>query len=90
MTESMKINAENQFNQLVENIFNDKKEGEFITLSFSGEKSHFLRFSQSKIRQNGMVHDADISISLIYDQRKCSVDVPITGNMEIDLIKSKN
>ena len=48
----LKINAENQFNQLIENIFNDKKEGEFITLSFSGEKSHFLRFSQSRIRQN--------------------------------------
>ena len=53
MVDSIKINAENQFNQLVENIFNDKKEGEFITLSFGGEKSHFLRFSQSKIRQNG-------------------------------------
>ena len=68
MVNAIKVNAENQFNQLVENIFNDKKEGEFITLSFSGEKSHFLRFSQSKIRQNGIVHDADLSISLIYNK----------------------
>ena len=36
----------------------------FITISFGGENSHFLRFSQSKIRQNGRVHDASLNISL--------------------------
>jgi len=82
----MKVNAKEQFNQLVDNIFNDKKDGEFITLSFSGEKSHFLRFSQSKIRQNGMVYDCDLSISLIYNHRKCSGSIPITGNIDYDLI----
>ena len=90
MVNAIKINAKNQFNQLVENLFNDKKENEFITLSFSGEKSHFLRFSQSKIRQNGMVHDADLNISLIDNKRKCSGGVPITGNMNNDLVKVKN
>ena len=90
MINSIKINAENQFNQLVENIFNDKKDKEFITLSFSGERSHFLRFSQSKIRQNGMVHDADLNISLIYNQRKCSGNIPVIGNIDNDIIRAKN
>ena len=63
----IRINAKTQFNQLAENIFNNKKENEFINISFGGENSHFLRFSQSKIRQNGRVHDASLNISLIYD-----------------------
>ena len=86
MSGNIKINAEEQFNQLAEAIFNNKKQDEFITISFGGEKSHFLRFSQSKIRQNGMVHDADLSIELIYDQRKCSGHIPISGNLADDLI----
>ena len=72
MSNNLKINAQEQFNQLAESIFNDKKQDEFITISFGGERSHFLRFSQSKIRQNGMVHDASLNISLIYNNRKCS------------------
>jgi len=86
----IKINAENQFNQLTENIFNDKRGDEFITLSFGGENSHFLRFSQSKIRQNGRVHDASLSISLIYDNRKCSGNIPITGDLDNDILAAKN
>ena len=83
------INAENQFNELINNIFNDKKEGEFITISFGGENSHFLRFSQSKIRQNGRVHDASLNISLIFDNRKCSGNIPITGDSNLDIIAAK-
>ena len=86
MSINIKVNAEEQFNQLAESIFNDKKQDEFITISFGGEKSHFLRFSQSKIRQNGMVHDASLNISLIYDNRKCSGNIPVTGDLNNDII----
>ena len=86
----IKIDAENQFNELTENIFNDKRENEFITLSFGGENSHFLRFSQSKIRQNGRVHDASLNISLIYDNRKCSGNIPIKGDLNNDILAAKN
>ena len=89
MSDSIKINAQEQFNQLAESIFNDKKQNEFITISFGGERSHFLRFSQSKIRQNGMVHDASLNISLIYDNRKCSGNIPITGDLNNDIVVAK-
>jgi len=89
MSDSIKINAQEQFNQLAESIFNDKKQNEFITISFGGERSHFLRFSQSKIRQNGMVHDASLNISLIYDNRKCSGNIPVTGDFNNDIIAAK-
>ena len=52
MSNNLKINAQEQFNQLAESIFNDKKQDEFITISFGGERSHFLRFSQSKIQRH--------------------------------------
>jgi len=90
MSGNIKINAEEQFNKLAEAIFNDKKQDEFITISFGGERSHFLRFSQSKIRQNGMVHDASLNISLIYDSRKCSGNIPITGDLNNDITMAKD
>ena len=90
MSVSIKINAQDQFNQLTESIFNDKNQGEFITISFGGERSHFLRFSQSKIRLNGMVHDASLSISLIYENRKCSGNIPITGDSNNDIMIARD
>ena len=39
MSINIKVNAEEQFNQLAESIFNDKKQDEFITISFGGENS---------------------------------------------------
>tara|TARA_Y100000994_G_scaffold107990_1_gene88912 strand:+ start:1439 stop:2785 length:1347 start_codon:yes stop_codon:yes gene_type:complete len=89
MSNNLKINAQEQFNQLAESIFNDKKQDEFITISFGGERSHFLRFSQSKIRQNGMVHDASLNISLIYNNRKCSGNIPIKGDLDNDIINAR-
>ena len=90
MSNNLKINAQEQFNKLAESIFNDKKQDEFITISFGGERSHFLRFSQAKIRQNGMVHDASLNISLIYNNRKCSGNIPIKGDLDSDIVNAKN
>ena len=54
-------------------------------LNFWGENSHFTRFNQSKVRQNGFVSDATLSITLIANQRTCSTSFSLTKNPSNDL-----
>ena len=60
MSDNPKINAQEQFNQLAESIFNEKKQDEFITISFGGEQSHFLRFKS-----------LDLGSSIIFQLSQC-------------------
>ena len=50
-----------------------------------GENSHFTRFNQSKVRQNGFVSDATLSITLICNQKTCSTSFSLTKNLSNDL-----
>ena len=61
------------FKNLSNNILSNLKSGEDLMINFWGENSHFSRFNQSKIRQNGFVSDMTLSINLIISQRTCSV-----------------
>ena len=72
------------FNQLVEKLLNNLQNGEQLKLSINGENSQFVRFSQSKVRQSGLVDDASLSISLINNGRTCTCSFTLTGNMDID------
>ncbi|SVC67656.1 uncharacterized protein METZ01_LOCUS320510, partial [marine metagenome] len=55
-----------------------------LKLSINGENSQFVRFSQSKVRQSGLVDDASLSISLINNGRTCTSSFTLTGNINID------
>ena len=56
---------ENFFKELSQNILSKIDSSEDLMLNFWGEDSHFTRFNQSKVRQNGFVSDATLSITLI-------------------------
>ena len=58
---------ENRFNIISDRIFIQLNEGEYLTLSFSSENTQFIRFSQSKIRQTGLVDDATLELDLIFE-----------------------
>ena len=75
---------EQLFNQLSEKLINSLKADEHMKVSFDGENSQFVRFSQSKVRQSGLVDDASLSISLIKDRRTCNGSFTLTGNTETD------
>ena len=63
---------EQLFNQLSETLLNNLNAGEHLKVAIGGENSQFVRFSQSKVRQSGLVDDARLSIVLIKDERSCS------------------
>ncbi len=74
----------NQFNQLSENLLNSLHQGEHLKIGVSGESSQFIRFSQSKVRQSGLVEDAAINITLIKDDQTCSGSFTLTGDIAND------
>ena len=75
---------EQLFNQLSEILLKSLDADEHMKVSIDGENSQFVRFSQSKVRQAGLVDDASLSISLIKDGRTCSGSFTFTGNTKTD------
>jgi len=75
---------EKLFNQLSETLLNNLNTGEHLKITIGGENSQFVRFSQSKVRQSGLVDDASLSIVLIKDERTCSGSFTLTGNISTD------
>ncbi len=75
---------EQLFNQLSETLLNNLQNGEDLKLTIGGENSQFVRFSQSKVRQSGLVDDASLSIVLINNERTCSGSFTLTGNITED------
>ena len=75
---------EKLFNQLSETLLNNLNTGEHLKITIGGENSQFIRFSQSKVRQSGLVDDASLSIVLIKDERTCSGSFTLTGNISTD------
>ncbi len=76
------------FKNLSQKILSNVKSDEHVMLNFWGEDSHFTRFNQSKVRQNGFVSDTTLSITLISNQRTCSTSFSLTKNLDHDLIQS--
>ncbi len=75
---------EQLFNQLSETLLNNLRSGEHLKVTIGGENSQFVRFSQSKVRQSGLVDDASLSIVLINDGRTCNGSFTLTGIIEND------
>ena len=75
---------EQLFNQLSETLLNNLNTGEHLKVAIGGENSQFVRFSQSKVRQSGLVDDASLSIVLIKDDRTCNGSFTLTGNITAD------
>lgn len=72
------------FNKISDQLYSDLKTGEHLTLSLQGENSQFIRINNAKIRQTGLVNNADISFDFIYDNRNCQGQITLTGDYETD------
>lgn len=83
--EGLSLIMEQFFKDLSKSILSNIKSGEDLMLNFWGEDSHFTRFNQSKIRQNGFVSDATLSITLILNQKTCSTSFSLSKNLSNDL-----
>ena len=78
---------ENYFKEISSYILSKKQAGEEVTVTLSGEKTQFVRFNKSKIRQGTDVHQLNLSIAIQKDEKEYSYSFSITGNLSNDQIK---
>ena len=64
---------EQLFNQLSDKLINNLKSDEHLKISISGEHSQFVRFSQSKVRQSGIVDDVSLYMNLIKELQSVTI-----------------
>ena len=76
------------FRNLSNKILGTLKPNEDLMINFWGENSHFTRFNQSKVRQNGFVSDLTLSITLIFNNRTCSASFSLSNNDDQDFQKA--
>lgn len=79
----------NYFQELSGRILNDRRPGEHLFLSLTGEESQFLRLNAAKIRQIGIVSDAWITITLVLESgpgqlRRATRHLALTGMSYVD------
>jgi len=81
---------ENQFKSLSKKLFSELKKDEILTVSCTGENSQFIRLNNAKIRQTGLVDDADIQLKMIANNRTCTGSFTLSGNSVIDLSRGQS
>ena len=75
----------NEYFSLLNNyIFSELSENEVLITNISGENSQFTRFNNSKVRQTGLIDDMSFSMILISNNRKSSISLTLTGNIDND------
>ncbi len=75
---------EKLFKQLSNQVFSALHKGEILSLSFKGESSQFIRLTQAKIRQTGLVDDAYLGMKLIKANKTCSAMVSFSNDIKED------
>lgn len=71
-------------------IFNLLQADEEASLSVHSEQSDFIRFNQSKVRQNTTVHQHELEVQYQKNQRSYKFKFNLTLNLETDLKKVEN
>jgi predicted Zn-dependent protease len=72
-----------------EALFQDLQSDEALTMHFRGEESEFLRWNQSKVRQNTSVLQRELSFEFHKNGRRLSKSFSAQGVVEWDLIAAR-
>jgi predicted Zn-dependent protease len=72
-----------------EALFQDLQPDEALTMHFRGEETDFIRWNQSKIRQNTSVLQRELSFEFHKDGRRLSKSFSAQGVVEWDLITGR-
>jgi predicted Zn-dependent protease len=85
MTLDNRLQQKQELKTLSEALFNDLTAHESLTLTYSGEKSLFVRINQAKVRQATDVDQGYLSLDFISGQKHTEASVAITGELTEDL-----
>jgi predicted Zn-dependent protease len=87
---SMDINMKNIFDQLCDSLFSQLLENESLAISLAGESSLFCRVNGAKIRQTGQVNNNDLSLDLLFNNRRVTGSLSLCGDFDIDIERAVN
>ena len=79
------LKMKDNFFYICDEIMKKRNEDEDFILSFSGEKSQYIRFNNAKVRQTGCVDDANLYINFIKNNRSCKFSLSFQGDHSTDL-----
>ena len=77
------------FDRVLAQLHQQLQSEEQFTLRLQAEISQFTRFNHAKVRQTGIVQDGTLQLQLIAHQRSSSIEFPLTGEIEIDLVQAQ-
>lgn len=75
------------FNESCDFLFDQLKTKELLICSFSAEESDFIRFNNSKVRQITNVVQGKLSLELIVECKKLSLEVTLNNQAESNKLK---
>jgi len=78
------MNFRDHFAQTAATVETLTRNGETSLTNYYGERSDFLRFNKSAVRQPGSVTDIDVTVDLIAGKRRTSTSVRLTGTKDED------
>lgn len=68
-----------------ENLFSELKSNEDLSLNLHSEESDFIRFNQSKVRQNTSVNQHELGLVYQAEQRQYKAAMSLTLDMDLDI-----
>lgn len=74
----------NYIKLLSENLFSELKEGENLSFGLHSEESEFIRFSQSKVRQNTSVQQHELTLQFQANNRSYKSTQMLSLNLDSD------
>jgi len=72
-----------------EALFNDLHQGEELTVDFRGENTDFIRWNQSKVRQNTSVRQIEINLEFHKEGRRLKKSFSAQGSREWDVVEAR-
>ncbi len=80
MTNLQNNSWEESFNQVCDRLFSQLQSEQYLIVQLKAENSHFVRFNNAKVRQTGIVIDAQVSLKFIANKRNNSANFPLRGH----------
>jgi predicted Zn-dependent protease len=81
---SVEVNMKSYLQSLSEKLFNELKGDEEAALSLHSEESDFVRFNQSRVRQNTSVNQHELQLQYQAASRSYKATANLTLNPEVD------
>jgi len=90
MSQDIRHHQKEELKALSQALFHDLKEHESMSLTYSGERSLFIRINQAKICQASHVDQGVVSMDFISHKCHAEAAFSITGQLEEDLRRARD